>query len=187
LVIDDAQELAPGVLERVATTEHPQGVIGVAHLPAVDVVAPTFVVVLAGVSDPGNAGTILRAAEASGADAVVALRDTVDLTNPKTVRASAGAIFHVPILHSVPRGLVRIGAIAHGGVEHTAADLTRPCAIVLGSEAHGIAVDVEVDEKVTIAHAGRAESLNVAMAAAVLCFEVARQRRLAPGSRGPVS
>ena len=73
-------------------------------------------------------------------------------------------------------GLPLVGTSSHQGTRHTAADLTRPVALVVGSEAHGIADDVPVDEWITVPHRGRAESLNVAMAATVVCFEVARQR-----------
>jgi TrmH family RNA methyltransferase len=74
-------------------------------------------------------------------------------------------------------GLVRIGTSSHHGSTHTEIDLARRVALVLGNEAHGLSDDADVDEWVTIPHAGRAESLNVAMAGTVLCFEVARQRR----------
>jgi TrmH family RNA methyltransferase len=178
-------ELAEGVIERVASTESPQPVLAVVaqrHTTLSDLVAPTFVVVCAGIADPGNAGTIVRSGEAAGADAVVFTPGSVDVYNPKVVRASAGALFHLPVLPDVDLsavralGLTTIGTSSHKGSAHTAADLTRPVALLLGNEAHGVADDASVDEWVTIPHAGRAESLNVAMAATVLCFEVARQR-----------
>lgn len=179
--------LAPGVLERVASTESPQPVLAVVrqrHASLADVAErATFVVVCAGVADPGNLGTILRSAEAAGAGAVVLTVGSVDPYNPKVVRASAGALFHVPVVTGVPPsdlpglGLPLIGTSSHHGVAYHACDLTRGVALVVGSEAHGVGADVPVDEWVTIPHVGRSESLNVAMAATVLCFEVARQRR----------
>jgi TrmH family RNA methyltransferase len=181
-------ELAAGVLERVATTEHPQPVLAIVHRrrwELADVAGATFVVVLAGVSDPGNAGTILRSAEAAGADCAVTTPGTVDLTNPKTLRSSAGAFFHLPTVEvaradALPRlGVQLLGAVAGGGVPYTSAPLTEPVGIVLGNEAHGLPSDVPLDGFIGIPHAGRAESLNVAMAATVLCFEVARQRAAA--------
>ena len=183
--------LAAGVIEKVATTETPQPMMAIVSRRAstVDVLrTATFVVVADRISDPGNLGTILRSAEASGAGAVVLTPGTVDPTNPKVVRASAGSIFHVPIVDDLPladladHALVRLGTSSHLGRDFTTTDLTRRVAIVLGNEAHGLGDDAPVDEWITIPHLGRSESLNVAMAAAVLCFEVARQRRVASGT-----
>jgi TrmH family RNA methyltransferase len=178
-------ELAPGVLERVATTENPQPVIAIVRQrPATweSVSNATFVVIGDRISDPGNLGTIIRVAEASGADAVALTAGSVDPTNPKVVRSSAGALFHVPVIIGATladaraAGLRVVGTSSHLGSAHTATDLGSPVALVLGNEAHGLPDDADVDAWVTIPHRGRAESLNVAMAAAVLCFEVARQR-----------
>jgi len=180
-------EVAPGIIARVASTVTPQPVLAVAARcdVALDAVAgqASFAVVLAGVADPGNVGTILRSAEAAGADAVVLTEGSVDVFNPKVVRASAGALFRVPVVVDVAVGSVAavglplLGAVASGGVPYDEARLDRPCALVLGSEAHGLPGDLVLDGLVSIPHAGRAESLNVAMAATVLCFEVARRRR----------
>ena len=181
--------LAPGVLERVSTTEAPQPVLAVVRYRSAgpEVLARAgFVVVAVGLSDPGNLGTILRTAEAAGADAVVLTADTVDATNPKVVRASAGALFLVPVVDHVELGELRaaglrvLGTSASSGTPYTDADLTGRLALAVGNEAHGLPDDVPVDDWLTIPHAGRAESLNAAMAAAVVCFEAARQRRL-PG------
>jgi TrmH family RNA methyltransferase len=142
----------------------------------------TFVVIGDRISDPGNLGTIIRVAEASGADAVALTAGSVDPTNPKVVRSSAGALFHVPVIVGATladarsAGLRVVGTSSHLGAAHTATDLHSPVALVLGNEAHGLPDDADVDDWVTIPHRGRAESLNVAMAAAVLCFEAARQR-----------
>ena len=177
--------LAPGVLERVATTETPQPLLAVVRYrpAATDVLADAgFVVVAAGLSDPGNLGTILRTAEAAGADAVATTPDTVDVTNPKVVRAAAGAVFLLPIVDQVELGEVRslglrlLGTAAGGGTPYTSADLTGRVAVVVGNEAHGLPDDTPVDEWISIPHAGRAESLNAAMATAVICFEAMRQR-----------
>lgn len=178
-------ELAPGVLERVATTENPQPVIAVVRRRMAtweSVGRPTFVVIGDRINDPGNLGTIIRAAEASGADAVALTAGSVDPTNPKVVRSSAGALFHVPVIEASTLADARaagrrvLGTSSHLGAAHTATDLSGPVALVLGNEAHGLDDDADVDGWITIPHRGRAESLNVAMAAAVLCFEVARQR-----------
>ena len=151
----------------------------------------SLVVVLAGVSDPGNAGTLIRAAAAAGADIVVMCKPSVDLYNPKTVRATAGAIFHLPIaidaeldqtLDMLGRwGAKRWGTAATGGFDYTEADLTGPTALVLGNEAHGIpeGASLALDGLLTIPMEGPTESLNVAVAGSVLCFEAARQQRQA--------
>jgi TrmH family RNA methyltransferase len=182
--------LAAGVLERVATTERPQPFLAVVRYegarPEV-LTSAGFVVVAVGLSDPGNLGTVLRTAEAAGADAVVLTPDTVDATNPKVVRSSAGALFLVPVVDHVELGEVRaaglrvLGTSARSGTPYTEADLTGRLAVAVGNEARGLPDDAPVDGWLTIPHAGRAESLNAAMAAAVVCFEAARQRR----ARGP--
>jgi TrmH family RNA methyltransferase len=178
-------ELARGVAERVADTETTSGLFAVVPIPTPDPAVlerAGLVVVADRVSDPGNLGTILRSAEAAGADAMVVTSGTVDVYNPKVVRASAGAVFHLPVvpagLGEVRRsGLRVIGTSPHRGTPHTAADWTGRVAIVAGGEAGGLEDAAPVDEWVRIEHHGRAESLNVAMALTVLCFEAARHRR----------
>ena len=186
--------LAAGVIERVSDTVTPQPVI--ATVPFVDVPLDALrtadlVVVCVDVRDPGNAGTVLRSAEAAGAGGVVFCDGSVDVANPKTVRASAGALFHVPVVSGgdpvdVLRrlgdwGLRRHGATAAGGDDYTTTDLVGPTALVLGNEGSGLPADLSaagvLDGEISIPMTGRAESLNVGMAAAVLCFEAARQRR----------
>jgi TrmH family RNA methyltransferase len=172
--------LAPGVLERVASTEAPQRVMAVVTLPApTAVLGHTLVVLCVGVADPGNLGTILRSAEAAGFDAVALTPGSVDPYAPKTVRASAGAIFHVPVLLDVEPsdlGLPLVGTSSHRGTPYTEADLQGPLAVVVGNEAHGVHEDLPIDRWVTIPHAGRSESLNAAMATTVVVFESLRQR-----------
>jgi TrmH family RNA methyltransferase len=201
-VVDDAvaagarrHDLAPGVLERVADTVTPQPVAAI--LGAVDVALDAleggdFFVITVDLRDPGNLGTVLRIAESSGASGVICCEGSVDMYSPKTVRASAGSLFHVPIvaggeplqvLDRVGRwGVRRLATNAHAGTPYDRVDLTAPTAIVLGNEAHGLDANLSaaLDEAVTIPMAGRTESLNVGMAAAVLCFEASRQRRSGP-------
>ena len=186
--------VAPDVFERIADVVTPQPVLAVAGFvdrPLDDLRNSRFLVVCADVRDPGNAGTILRSAEAAGVDGLLFCGGSVDVYNPKTVRASAGSLFHVPVVvggdavavleEIAGWGLSRLGTAARGGEAYTDVDLTRPCAIVLGNEANGLSPEVEgrLDGTVTIPMVGRSESLNVGMAAAVLCFEAARQRRAA--------
>ena len=181
----EVRRLAPNVIERAASTESPQPVLALVQMqrparPVLD--EATFVVVADALADPGNAGTILRSAEASGADAVVLTTGSVDVFNPKVVRASAGAVFHVPVFTDLSLAELRrpdrrlLATSSHQGRAHTATDLVSPVAVVVGNEAHGVPDDAPVDGWITIPHRGRGESLNVAMATTVLCFEVARQR-----------
>jgi TrmH family RNA methyltransferase len=195
--------LKEGVLEKVGSTRTPQPVLAVASIPTVDqsvLARDGLVVVAMSVSDPGNLGTLLRSAEASGAAAIVLGPGSVDAYNPKVVRASAGAIFGIPLVDAESEGWSavealdalgelgrqRLGATAGEGVAHTEVDFTRPTAVVLGNEAHGIDAEAaqHLDGQVRIAMAGPAESLNVAMAGTVLCFESARQRSARSGAVG---
>jgi TrmH family RNA methyltransferase len=188
--------LKQGVIEKVGSTRTPQPVLGVAPSPVVDRAALArdgLVLVALGVADPGNLGTIVRSAEAAGAAAILLGPGSVDAYNPKVVRASAGAIFGIPVVDAESEGWSavealdalgelgrqRLGATAGLGTAYTDVDFTRPTAVVLGNEAHGIAPDVDarLDGHVHIPMAGPAESLNVAMAGTVLCFESARQRQ----------
>lgn len=153
---------------------------------AVELARPLLVLVDTGV--PGNAGTLIRAAEAAGCAGVLMLGYAVDMYHPTVVRATAGSLFRVPI--AVERdtsaalaalrsaGCTVIAAVARDGVAHLDAPLAGAVALVLGNEAHGLS-DADVaacDLAVTITMDGPAESLNVAMAGTVLCFEALRQR-----------
>lgn len=187
--------LAPGVIERVAPAVTPQPVLGIVDQLDVGLAAlaaATLLVVAVDVADPGNLGMLVRTAEAAGADGIVCCGAHVDIYNPKTVRAAAGSLFRLPVVAGGDPlevldqlgawGLRRLGTVPRGGLDYNAAELRRPVAIVLGSEATGLPDPVlaaGVDDRVTIPMAGRAESLNVGAAAAILCFEVARQRRQA--------
>jgi RNA methyltransferase, TrmH family len=194
-------ELAPGVIGRVAGTVTPQPVMAVVETPRFDLsglgeVRPQLTVVCVDVRDPGNAGTVVRSAWAAGADGVVFCEGAVDPWNPKAVRSSAGAVLHVAIVMAGPAsavlqeiggwGVHRLGAVREGGADYATLDLTRPSALVFGNEAAGLPVDEltgHIDGWASIPMPGGAESLNVGMAAAVLCFEAARQRRHGPPGR----
>jgi RNA methyltransferase, TrmH family len=184
--------LDAGVIERIADAVTPQPVLAVVEFVDVPLDAlrtADFLVVCVDLRDPGNAGTVMRSAEAAGVDGLLFCGGSVDVYNPKTVRASAGSLFHVPVVvggdavavleQIADWGLARMGTAAHGGTDYTAADLTRPTALVLGNEANGLPAEAAaaLDGTLTIPMVGRSESLNVGMAAAVLSFEVARQRR----------
>jgi len=191
-------ELAAGVMERVADAVTPQPVLGVItmlHVELGSVAQTTPLIVLVDVRDPGNVGTIIRSADAAGAAGVICCAGSGDLYNPKTVRSSAGSIFHIPVVVAPPAGetlaalgaagVRRLSTVMRGGEDYSLADLSGRVAIVLGNEASGLGSDLDegLDGALTIPIEGRAESLNVAMTASVLCFEFARRRRA--GSLGP--
>ena len=193
-------ELGAGVIERVADTVTPQPVLAVVRTPTAaleDLGEVDFVVVCVEVRDPGNLGAIIRSADGAGADAVVCSAGTVDPFNPKTVRASAGSVLHLPVVAGPEpeealgwvssRGIRCLAALSHGGTPYTEVDLTLPVALLFGNEAAGLPESLRprIDATVTIPMAGRAESLNVSMAAAVLCFEVQRSRSLLAVERAP--
>lgn len=185
--------LAPGVAERVSDVQSGTGLLAIVSVrpPSPGLLdGADFVVVADRVADPGNLGTIWRSGEAAGADVVVVTPGSVDVMNPKVVRASAGACFHVPaVTASLPEvraaGLDLIGTSSHRGSSHVATDWRGRIAIVVGNEAVGLDDDAPVDRWVRIEHVGRGESLNVSMAATVLCFEAARQRAGEPASSRP--
>ncbi|MEJ2871683.1 RNA methyltransferase [Actinomycetospora sp. OC33-EN08] len=171
-------------------TVHPQGLVLVCRRPAAELpAAPRLVAVLLDVADPGNAGTVIRTADAAGADAVVLAGDSVDPYNPKCVRASMGSLFHLPVLQErrPDDALGRLRAaglglvVADGGGElalgpDTDEVLAAPTAWILGSEAHGVpdAVAAQADHRVRVPIRGRAESLNLATAAAVCLYASVR-------------
>jgi TrmH family RNA methyltransferase len=181
------------VMAHLTSTVTPQGVVAVARF--VDVALadlpeePGVVPVLVEVRDPGNAGTILRSADASGAGAVVFSSSSVDVYNPKTVRASAGSLFHLPVVRDAglretvgllrDRGFRILAAAADGETPVDEVDLSGTAAILLGNEARGLGPDAvaAADATVRVPIEGGAESVNLAAAATVILFEAARQRR----------
>jgi TrmH family RNA methyltransferase len=205
-----ARPVTAEVLAAMAQTVTPQGLLAVCRfvdvpLPAVLAGRPQLVAVLARVRDPGNAGTVLRAADAAGAEAVVLTSTSVDVHNPKCVRATAGSLFHLPVVTGVGladtvAGLRAAGLVvfaADGGGDLDLDDLldvaaagepggiAGPVAWVFGNEAWGLPADdlALVDGVVRVPVHGRAESLNLATAASVCLYAVARAQRRAAGSR----
>ena len=178
--------LQRGVLERVSDTQSPQPALAIVRrtlrpwTPATN----DWVVWCEAVSDPGNLGTILRSAEAFGASAVLLSTGSVDPTNPKVVRASAGAVFHVAVVEDASLSDVReagysvVGTSSHEVGRTVAlddADLSGKVCLAMGNEARGLEESFGADTWVTIPHRGRSESLNVAMAATIMCFATANQ------------
>ncbi|WP_128378307.1 TrmH family RNA methyltransferase [Streptomyces cavernae] len=189
---------AEQVINDISTTVTPQGLVGICRFvdtPFEDVLAarPKLVAVLAHVRDPGNAGTVLRCADAAGADAVVLTDASVDLYNPKAVRASVGSLFHLPVAVGVPvehvvsglRGVgVRVLAADGAGDHDLDAELDEgtmggPTAWVFGNEAWGLPEETRAlaDAVVRVPIHGKAESLNLATAAAVCLYASARAQR----------
>ncbi|MDO5628152.1 MAG: RNA methyltransferase [Mobilicoccus sp.] len=186
-------EASPEVLATMGDAETSQGILAVCTMldvPLVDVLAarPRTLAVLAHVRDPGNAGTVLRCADAAGADAVVLTSASVDVYNPKVVRSTAGSLFHVPVVVGVPvedvlaacraADLATIAADGAGDTLLGDADLQRAHAWVFGNEAWGLPAELRAacDDVVRVPIHGRAESLNLAMAATVCLYESARSR-----------
>ena len=190
------------VTERAAAalsdTVKPQGLVARCRLLTYDLdavlaAAPRLIAVLVQTNDPGNAGTVIRLADAAGADAVIVAGDAVDVYNPKVVRATAGSLFHLPVVRAAdPVDLVQLlsssglSVLATTGSAELDLDTARadgilelPTAWLFGSEAHGLPDDVlsAADERVRVPIHGRAESLNLATAAAVCLYASATAQR----------
>jgi RNA methyltransferase, TrmH family len=172
----------------------PQGVAALARwkeLPLEEALAKSKagpLLVVAGVQDPGNLGTILRSAEAFGAGGVVLGEGTVSPFNPKVVRASAGSVFRLPVARAKlsdalalmkEQGLRMVATASHKGTPLDQAKLSGPLAIFIGSEGAGLSRDLikEMDEVVAIPQAPQVESLNAGVAASIVLYEVMRQRK----------
>jgi TrmH family RNA methyltransferase len=195
------REVVPGALAKVLDLGTPQSVVAVVdQQPAecADVVATAAaerrpLLALVEVADPGNVGTLVRTAEAAGCVGVVLVGSCADLFNPKTVRATAGAVFRVPVAPAADLEQLRaaasrhdvrlVGTVGDVGAPPECVALDAAAVIVVGSEAHGLSAGsvAACDELVTIPMHGSVESLNAAVAGSVVAFEAARQRR-SPGA-----
>ncbi len=192
----DLVALSPELFGSAVATEHPQGIAALVEAPEfrpedlLSVQSP-LVLVLAGLQDPGNLGTLVRSAEAFGASGILALPGTVSLWNQKALRASSGSAFRMPFLrmtddealsflrsHRVPIA----ATVARGGLDANAVDLAGPLALLIGNEGAGLAPHwiAAADHRITIPCPGPVESLNAAVAGSVLLYECARQRAAAP-------
>ncbi len=185
-------ELSPSAFDQVSDTTTPQGVIAVAKVPVEDTAhLASHAILLDGLQDPGNVGTLLRSAEAFDFATVCCGTNTVDPFSPKVVRATMGGMFRLQLCTDDSLPFVRKWRHQHpdGRVIVTAADadevcyqtdLTKPTLVVIGSEAFGIREDVRdaADQTVSIPMSAETESLNAAVAGSVLIYEAYRQRRL---------
>ena len=171
-----------GLFNKLASTESPQGVLALVRLPewtTEDLVRGTpLVVVLDGVQDPGNAGAILRTAEAFGATGAVFLKGTVSPSNPKCLRASAGSAFRMPIITEIPPGLDLYAADPRAKLPVADAKLAAACAIVIGAEGRGVGPEITARATGVKIPTVKVESLNAAVAAGILLYEARRQRQL---------
>lgn len=187
----EVHHVSEDLMRRLTSTVTPQGIVGVSpfvDVPLEGLPAQGCLTILHEVRDPGNAGTVLRSADAAGGSGVVFTASSVDVYNPKTVRASAGSVFHLPVVRGAdtPDAIVRakdlgyrvLAMDARGAESLYAADLSGPVAFVFGNEAHGLPQEVVAlaDATVRVPHAGAAESLNLAAAATVCLFDHARRR-----------
>lgn len=194
--------VSPAVFRKIAYVREPEGILAVCEPPAwsVDALSPTGAstldLVAVGTEKPGNLGAMVRTADLAGCRCVIAAGTPVDAMNPNAIRASTGAVFSLPTIalpeadaidYLVSQKVRVISAVVDGSIEHAQADFTAgPCAIVVGPEDRGLsaawrqASEATGGAAVRIAMAGRcADSLNASVAAGVLLFEAARQRRLA--------
>jgi TrmH family RNA methyltransferase len=178
------------LFEAVSATEASQGVMALVRPPAWTLEQVLgklpLVIVLDGIQDPGNAGAILRAAEAFGASGIIFARRTVNPYNPKAVRASAGSVFRVPLVQGLEaeeiqtafahRSLAVYASVPSQGQPVHAADLGRACAVVIGSEGRGVSDRLRQGTTALRIPTASVESLNAAMAAGIVLYEAQRQR-----------
>lgn len=180
------------VIASLSETTTPQGCVAVVRTPGASLgtaAAAGLVLFLAEVRDPGNAGTLIRSAAALGADCVVVSSASVDVWSSKTVRASAGSVWRLPVVTDAPLeetvetlrsfGLRLLGTAARAAAPVDSEDLTGRIAFVVGNESRGVGEGARrlVDRVVSIPMSGRAESLNAGVAGSVLLYEAVRQRR----------
>ncbi len=186
------------VLKAMSVTETPQGILAVARQRRYgmnDVLKGSgraLIVILETLQDPGNLGTILRTAEGAGASGIIMDRGTADIYNPKVVRSTMGAVFRMPFVYvddlketlgQLKQAGIRLYA-AHleGASDYDQEDYTGDIGFLIGNEAKGLSGEIAAmaDRRITIPMAGNVESLNAAVAASILMFEAARQRRRQP-------
>ena len=191
-------ELSKPVFAKVAYRDRPEGLLAIVDqwqnaLDDFELGRPPFLLVVESIEKPGNLGTILRSADAAGVDAVIVCDPVTDLFNPNVVRSSTGVLFAVEVAVASSeqviawlrsRGIRIAATTPHTDTLYTAADLTGPLAVVMGSEQFGLSATwlEACDLPVRIPMAGQADSLNVAMATLITLFEAVRQRSATPST-----
>ncbi|MBA1335788.1 MAG: rRNA methylase [Firmicutes bacterium] len=186
-------EVSREVFDSIADTGSPQYIMAVLDIIQYEIESVIsgeniLVVIVDGIQDPGNLGTIIRTADAAGADGVILLKGTADLYNPKTVRSTMGSVFSTPIIHADDaasliellhrHGVAVVATGLEGSKYYFEVDYTGSTAVVIGSEAHGVSDGImeRCDECVRIPMQGKAESLNAAVASAVVLYKAVEQR-----------
>lgn len=193
-------EVSGAVLNALSPVNSPTGVVATGRKPAIDAAAllsppPALVLAAFGLQDPGNAGAVIRSAAAAGATGILFDDASADPWGWKALRASMGGVFHLPVTRSRnpignaadwrAAGVTLVATVPRGGTAMHQVDLTGPVAVLLGGEGPGLSGDVlaAADVRLSIPMAGSVESLNVAVAAALILYEARRQR--APGAAMP--
>ena len=189
------ETVAGKVFREISDTVTPQGIMAVVSMPEWDYEGildsrgeGALLLFLENLQDPGNLGTILRTAEAAGADAIIADKNTVDLFNPKVVRSTMGGIYRMPFISvadlpsavdaAKSRGIKFYAAHLSGKCDYSTPDYTGGTAFFIGNEGNGLTDETTAlaDEKIIIPMEGKTESLNAAMSAGILMYEAHRQR-----------
>ena len=185
--------VSKAVFQKISYRDNPDGYLAVFPMPhpeleSITLSEPPFVIVAEAIEKPGNLGAILRTADAAGVDALIVSDPRTDVYNPNVIRASRGTVFTVPVVQASngktlewlrSNGIVVLAATPSTTKSYTDADLSQPIALALGTEDEGLS-DFwleSADEKVLIPMAGKVNSLNVSVSAAILAYEVVRQRR----------
>ena len=190
----DCYRVPDSLFASISDTQTPQGILAVLDLKRRQlenaVLSGGLLVLLDGIKDPGNMGTIIRTADAAGCEGIVVPAGCVDIYNPKVLRSTMGSVFHVPVYHCEDmKSAINIARrngykirVSHldGAVSIYEADLTGPAALVIGSEAEGVGDEIvkAADMLLKIPMPGRAESLNASVAAGIMIFETTRQKYL---------
>ncbi len=179
----ELEPVSEDVMRSMADTKTPQGILAVASVPELDAGSSHLSLLLDGVRDPGNLGTILRSAEAAGVGQVITMQGTVDIYGPKVVRGAMGAHFRLPMkadctwsdVGSMLEGRQVLLADARGDRHYYEIDWTQPSALIVGGEAHGPGAEARrvCTATVSIPMKGDVESLNVAVATSIILFEAA--------------
>lgn len=194
LVRYGCEVVSDAVFRSISDTVTPQGVIGLAQIPvsSAEEIAEDerrSILLLDDLRDPGNMGTIIRTAEGAGMSGIILSRESVDVLNPKVVRATMGAIFRVPCFYAESlveqiealkeKDIPVYGTMMQGSRNYDSVDYTKGAGIVIGNEANGISKEVigHLSGRVRIPMEGSLESLNAAVSAAILMYEIARQKR----------
>lgn len=181
------------LFEKISETVNPQGILAVCHIKEFDVTNvdysnSPFLVVLENVTDPGNMGTLIRTADAAGADGIFLSKGCVDIYNPKVIRATMGSIFHLPIYRNLNlmdlmedfknNNVKTLAAHLKGTSTPYKVDMTTACAVIIGNEANGLSDEISemASDLVKIPMPGKAESMNAGIAGGILIYEAVRQR-----------